>query len=56
LSPIIIYAVLLVARTFGANYEMSHGETWIVWLLMAILIAQCLHCKKKINLFSIINF
>jgi len=47
LSPIIIYAVLLVARTFGANYEMSHGETWIVWLLMAILIAQCLHCKKK---------
>ena len=47
LSPIIVYVVLIVARNFGANYEMSHGETWIVWLLMAILIAQCWHCKKN---------
>ena len=47
LSPIIVYVVLIVARTFGAEYKMSHGETWIVWLLMAILIAQCFHCKKK---------
>jgi len=38
--------VLIIARTFGADYEMSHGETWIVWLLMAILISQCLSCKK----------
>ena len=47
LSPIIVYVVLIVARTFGANYEMSHGETWIVWLLMAILISQCWYCKKN---------
>ena len=47
LSPIIVYVVLIVARTFGAEYKMSHGETWIVWLLMAILIAQCWHCKKN---------
>jgi len=50
LSPIIVYVVLIVAKTFGADYEMSHGETWIVWLLMAILISQCWcrcsSCKK----------
>jgi len=37
----------MVARIFGTNYEMSHGETWIIWLLMAILISQCLSCKKS---------
>jgi len=47
LSPIIVYVVLIIARTFGADYEMSHGETWIVWLLMAILISQCVSCKKS---------
>ena len=41
LSPIIVYVVLIAARAFGADYEMSNGETWIVWLLMAILISQC---------------
>lgn len=38
LSPIIIYIFLMVARLFGSTYEMSHGETFIIWLLMAILI------------------
>ena len=38
LSPIIIYAVLLIAKLSGATYEMSHGEIFIVWVLMAILI------------------
>jgi hypothetical protein len=37
-SPIIIYGVLLVAKLFGAHYTMSHGDTFIIWLLMAILI------------------
>ena len=41
LSPIIIYVVLLVAKFSGASYEMSHGETFIVWILMAILINNC---------------
>ena len=40
-SPIIIYVVLLIARAAGADYEMTHGETFIIWILMAILIAQC---------------
>jgi len=42
LSPIVIYAVLLVAKFSGARYEMSHGDTFIIWLLMAILINSCL--------------
>lgn len=38
LSPIIVYIVLLAAKMAGASYEMTHGETFIIWLLMAILI------------------
>ena len=38
LSPIIVYIFLMVARLFGSTYEMSHGETFIIWLLMAIVI------------------
>ncbi len=38
LSPIIVYIVLLAAKMSGASYEMSHGETFIIWLLMAIVI------------------
>lgn len=46
LSPIIVYIILVIARLSGANYEMSHGEAFIVWLLMSILISQCLVWKK----------
>ena len=42
LSPITIYVVLLIAKFGGATYEMSHGEIFIVWVLMAILINSCL--------------
>ncbi len=38
LSPIIIYIILGAAKLAGSTYDMSHGETWIVWLLMAIII------------------
>jgi len=38
ISPIIVYIVLGIARLAGSDYEMSHGETWIIWVLMAILI------------------
>ncbi|MGB5229732.1 hypothetical protein [Eudoraea sp.] len=38
LSPIIVYIVLLAAKSAGASYEMTHGETFIIWLLMAIVI------------------
>ncbi len=38
LSPIIVYIILGIASLAGSTYEMSHGETWIIWLLMAIMI------------------
>ena len=46
ISPIAVYIVLIIARFFGADYEMSHGETFIIWLLMAILISQSWVWKK----------
>ena len=45
-SPIIIYAVLIVAKIAGSSYEMSHGESFVIWLLMAILVSQCWVWKK----------
>jgi hypothetical protein len=47
LSPIIIYIVLTIARLAGANYEMTHGETWIIWVLMAILIKMSIEKKSS---------
>ncbi|NCO62790.1 MAG: hypothetical protein GW839_02725 [Flavobacteriales bacterium] len=38
LSPVIVYLVLGAARMAGSTYEMTHGETFIIWLLMAIVI------------------
>jgi len=38
LSPIIVYAILLTAKLAGSTYEMTNGETFIIWLLMAIVI------------------
>ena len=44
-SPIIVYVILTIARLTGADYEMTHGETWIIWVLMAILVNQCIAKK-----------
>jgi len=38
LSPIVIYIVLTAAKLVGSTYEMTNGETFIIWLLMAITI------------------
>jgi len=38
LSPVIVYLFIGAARLSGSVYEMSHGETFIIWLLMAIVI------------------
>jgi hypothetical protein len=38
LSPIVVYLVLMTAKAAGSTYEMTHGETFIIWLLMAIVI------------------
>jgi len=45
LSPIIVYIILTIARLAGADYDMTHGETWIVWILMAILIKMSIEKK-----------
>ena len=38
ISTIGIYLVIYVASFAGASYEMGHGETFIIWILMAILV------------------
>jgi len=38
LSPIIVYIILGLAGLAGSTYEMTNGETFIIWLLMAIVI------------------
>jgi hypothetical protein len=38
LSPIIVYIVLGMAGLAGSTYQMTNGETFIIWLLMAITI------------------
>jgi len=42
ISTIIIYAVNIAAGFAGADYSFSHGETFIIWILMAILVNNCL--------------
>jgi len=41
-STIIIYAINIVAGFAGADYVFSHGEIFVVWILMAILVNNCL--------------
>ena len=40
-STIIIYALNIIAGFAGADYSFTHGETFIIWILMAILINNC---------------
>ena len=46
LSPVVVYIVLFSAKAAGASYEMTHGETFIIWLLMAIVINLSLTKKE----------
>jgi hypothetical protein len=41
-STIIIYTINIVAGFAGADYVFSHGEAFVVWILMAILVNNCL--------------
>ena len=41
-STIIIYAINIIAGFAGADYIFTHGETFIIWILMAILVNNCL--------------
>ena len=38
LSPIVVYIILMLAKLAGSTYDMTRGETFIIWLLMAIVI------------------
>ena len=38
ISPLIVYLFLGAAKLAGSTYEMTDGETFIIWLLMAITI------------------
>jgi len=40
-STIIIYSINIIAGFAGADYSFTHGETFIIWILMAILIINC---------------
>ncbi|WP_440936121.1 hypothetical protein [Candidatus Pelagibacter sp.] len=40
-STIIIYAINITAGFAGADYTFSHGETFVIWILMAILVNNC---------------
>ena len=41
-STVIIYGLNIVAGFAGADYTFTHGEIFIIWLLMAILVNNCL--------------
>ncbi len=41
-STIIIYAINIIAGFAGADYIFTNGEVFIVWILMAILVNNCL--------------
>ena len=40
-STLIIYGINFAAGFAGADYTFSHGETFIIWILMAILVNNC---------------
>ena len=41
-STVIIYGLNIVAGFAGADYTFTNGEAFMVWILMAILVNNCL--------------
>ena len=41
-STIIIYAINIIAGFAGADYTFTNGEAFMIWILMAILVNNCL--------------
>jgi hypothetical protein len=37
-SPVIFYIIIGIAKLAGATYKISHGDAFIIWLLLAILV------------------
>ena len=46
ISPVVFYMVIGIAKPFGASYRINHGESFIIWLLLAILIKISFINKK----------
>ena len=42
ISTFIIYSINIIAGFGGADYKFTNGEAFIIWILMAILINNCL--------------
>ena len=41
-SSVIFYGLNIVAGFAGADYNFTNGEVFIIWILMAILVNNCL--------------
>ena len=41
-STFIIYGLNILAGFAGADYSFTNGESFMIWILMAILVNNCL--------------
>ena len=41
-STVIIYGLNIIAGFAGADYTFTNGEAFMIWILMAILVNNCL--------------
>jgi len=41
-STIIFYTINFIAGVAGADYLFTNGEAFVIWILMAILVNNCL--------------
>ena len=48
-SPIIFYVTIAFTKVSGVTYDISHGEAFIIWVLLAILVVQCFKCERGNN-------
>jgi len=46
ISTLVFYIVVGIAKLFGASYRITHGESFVIWLLLAILIKISFINKK----------
>ena len=44
-SPVIFYIIIGIAKLVGATYNISHGDAFIIWLLLAILVRLSISSK-----------
>ena len=49
---VIIYSINFVATFDSVDYTVTHGEVFIVWILMEILLKNCLKNKLIFRTFS----